>query len=102
MPGLKPRPPKEKTFSLFSCSPVNKPGPYKFQITAPIHLQKIHLPALEARGALWLQYKYTGIPARRITKPKALFAGYLQMVVPTIAAQDNTNSAVVYGWPGAR
>jgi hypothetical protein len=49
-PGLKTRPPREKTFSNLS-----------FFAYILVRLR--------------LQYKYTGIPASRITKPKALFAG---------------------------
>src|ERR1035438_3033757 len=44
---------------------------------------------------LRLQYKYTGIPAAKIMRPNALFAGYVQMVLATMAAQERTKMAVV-------
>ncbi len=44
---------------------------------------------------LRLQYKYTGIPAARMMKPKTLFVGYVMIVLATIAVHVKTKSAVV-------
>src|SRR5216683_7801300 len=44
---------------------------------------------------LRLQYKYTGMPASRIISPMAEFAGNVQIVAVTIAAQACTKRAVV-------
>ena len=45
--------------------------------------------------ALRLQYKYTGMPASRIIRPMAEFAGKVATVVITMAAQASTKRAVV-------
>src|ERR1700730_3441434 len=42
-----------------------------------------------------LQYKYTGMPASRIIRPIAEFAGKVAIVLVTMAAQANTKTAVV-------
>src|SRR5579863_6640836 len=47
------------------------------------------------RRARRLQYKYTGKPASRMTRPTAEFAGKVATVAITMAAQANTKRAVV-------
>jgi hypothetical protein len=54
-----------------------------------------HCDVVVAARGLRLQYKYTGIPAARIMKPKMLFVGYVRIVLVTMAAQVRTKRAVV-------
>jgi hypothetical protein len=68
--GLKSRPPREKTFSNLSFFAM--PG---IVDAVPLRGGGRAKPVAYILMRLRLQYKYTGIPASRITKPKALFAG---------------------------
>ena len=71
---------------------------------AAVHFRPVHVigTSMSHRSgcagigrALRLQYKYTGMPASRIIRPMAEFAGKVAIVVMTIAAQARTKRAVV-------